>query len=310
MATDQPLLSRQRVFGCKVEVTTGTAESITAAEGAYNVFDADLSPEVTMHARPGQSNLSPRTAVAGMRAGRYRFRTELVGSGTSGLAPTWAGTLLLACGFENSSGTTYVPNTDGATTLTMAAYEDGRSRLLVGSMGTCVLTFRAGAPVDMAWEFLGKLGVHGDSTIIAPTYPTTLPPRFGGATLTVGGTAFKIAEMTISLGSELILRENQADATGIHAAYIVGRDVRVTMDPEAVLHATRDWHAAWLAGTEYALSCAVGTASGNTVTITAPKMQIHEYPVGDRNGILVDQLTFACNRSVALGDDEISIVFS
>ena len=309
MAVDSPLLTRQRVFAAKAEATTGTAESLTATDGAYNVFEPDFTPEITMNDRPGQSALSVLPSVAGTLMGRYTFETELTGDGGSGASGGSWETLLTACGFDESTNT-FTPATDATVTLTMASYEDGRRRLLVGAMGTFTMTFTAGNPVRIAWEFAGKLGAHADVAIIEPTRPTLIPPTFKSATLTVGAVAYKISQMTITQNAEVVMREDATDATGIHAAYIVSRGVMVSMDPEAVLHATVDWHAAWRAGTEYALNCVVGSDANNTITITAPKMQIRNNPVGDRNGILVDNLEFQCNRSAAAGDDELQIVLS
>ena len=309
MATDAPLLTRQRVFAAKIETTTGSVEALAAADATTNVFDPVFTPDVTTNERTGQSNLSHRTAVHGTRAGTFTLETELVGSGTSGSDPLWASTLLNACGFT-ASGQTYSPDTDSVTTLTMGTYEDGRNRLLLGCMGTFTMTLTAGNPVRVAWEFSGKLGVHTDVALLAPTYDTTLPPRFASATVTIGGNNYKVNEVVIASNCEVVMREDASDVTGIHAHYIVARRPTVTIDPEAQLYATKDFHADWLAETEAAINIVVGSATGNTITLNAPKAQLTNAPVGDRNGLLVEALEYQCNRSAALGDDELTVAFS
>ena len=49
-----PLLRRRAVFAAKTETTVGTAETITASEGAYNARDFSIQPTVAVTRREGQ----------------------------------------------------------------------------------------------------------------------------------------------------------------------------------------------------------------------------------------------------------------
>lgn len=318
MATDRPLIRRRRIFGCEVETTTGTAVTLDNDSGAYNAYDVELSPDVAMTERQQSGTLSMLDAIPGPRRGTMTLKTHMVGSGATGV-PTWADSLLKACGFTNS-GAAYSPSSTGQTTLTMGSLEDGRLMSLAGAMGTFTWTFTAGQPVEMDWNFTGKVIQPKAQTIIGPTRPTTVPPRFAAGTLTLGGGAIgKVSQVTIAMNNEIILREDATadddgersnDGTGYHAAYIVGRDITVTMDPEAVAFGTKNWYQDWMDGDELALSLVVGSASNNTMTIAMPKLQPHNVQPGDRNGLMIDQITSKPNANSDTGDDEMSITFS
>jgi hypothetical protein len=310
MAVDAPLLTRQRIFAASVEVTTGTAETLAAGDGAMNVFDAEINPNIEMTARPGQSSLSMLPAVHGARGSGMTLATYLVGNGASGM-PLWADTLLLAAGFSESGGT-YKPITGSTamTTLTAGVYEDGRLRTMSGAVATATMTMTAGEPVRIEWELSGKFEAPADTALITPTYPTVIPPRFASATFTIGGTSYKVAELVLTLNNEMVMRQDATDATGYFSSVVANRDFKITVDPEAQLFATQDWYTDWFNHTEAAINIVVGSAANNTVTINAPKASIHNVQHADRDGIMTDALEFGLNRNAAAGDDELSIAFS
>lgn len=318
MATDRPLIRRRRIFGCEVETTTGTAVTLTDSSGAYNAWDVQLSPDITMNEREQSGTLSMISAVPGPRRGTMSLKTHMHGNGASGAA-TWASTLLKACGFTNS-GAVYSPTSTGTTSLTMGSLEDGRLMSLVGAMGTCTMNFTAGNPCEMDWNFTGKVIEPQAQALISPTRTTVVPPRFAAGTLTLGGSAIgKVSQLSIALNNEVVLREDptadddagrSGDGTGYHAAYIVRRDITVTADPEAVAFATKNWYEDWMDGDVLALSLVLGSDSNNTMTIAMPKLQPHNVQPGDRNGLMVDNLTWKPNANSDTGDDEMSITFS
>ena len=53
-----PLLRRRAVFAAKTETTVGTAETITASEGAYNARDFSIQPTVAVTRREGQGGFN------------------------------------------------------------------------------------------------------------------------------------------------------------------------------------------------------------------------------------------------------------
>ena len=310
MAVDAPLITRQRVMAASVEATTGTAETLDATDAAFNVFEHNPGFDIEMNERQGQSSVSPLKAVAGKQSFTYGFETELVGQGSSG-DPGWASTLLKAAGFNNS-GSVYTPRTGLASpvTLTLGHYVDGNLYRGAGCVLDLTMAFTTGNPVRMQWSAQGKYVAPSADAILAPTYPTTMPPAFRGGTLTIGGTSYKVSELQIAMNNQIVMREDPEDGTGIHAYVIVDRGIRITMDPENVGQGTKDWQAELIASTTAALSIVVGSAGNNIMTIGAPVLQPMTANPGDRGGIWVDQIEFQCARSAAAGDDELSLTFS
>lgn len=310
MAVDTPLLRRRRVFAAKVETTTGTAIALGASDGTFNAFDPEITADIPFNRREGQgASLDPLTGIAGARGAKVKVMVEANGATA---VPAW-GTLLLAAGGSLSSRTyTFPTSAINTTTLTMGFYEDGWLRQAAGCKLNWNLKGENGKPAMCTFEGTGLWQPPTAVALIAPTYETTLPPRVASMTLTIGAVAYKVADFELDLGNEIVYREDVTDVTGYHSAAITNRNITFKVSPERVALGTKDWYADYLAGTEAALSLILGTASNNIITIAAPKLQLAAPPeAGERNGILVDNLTFQLNRSAAAGDDAItSVVFS
>ena len=60
-----PLLKRRRVLAAKVEATSGTAETLTSAEGAFNAYDVMIQPEIDKEPREIQGSFGSLAAVPG-----------------------------------------------------------------------------------------------------------------------------------------------------------------------------------------------------------------------------------------------------
>ena len=302
------LLTRQRVMGAKIETTVGTYAAPAAAQCVFNVFDANMAIDFDYVDRPGQSALSPLPGTTGPRASEFTFSTNVQNSGSS-TNPQWASALLLACGFK-ASGDTYSPDTGNAapTTVSLAHHEDGRIRKMAGCVGDVSMTFTAGRPVMANWTFRGKYVAPASGALLTPTYPTAVPPRFASATVTTGGTARIVNEITLNLNNEIKLREDATDDTGYISAVIVNRRITWSIDVEAAL--AKDFYADLTGNTEAAIVVAIGTGSDGIVTFNSPKAQITNVQPGDREGIVTDNLEFVANRSAAAGDDELTVVFS
>ena len=318
------LLVKRRILAAAIESTPGTAETLDAGDAALNVFDVVVNPNIEMSERMGQSTFSPLPAVPGARAGTLAFKVNLHGSGASGGAsPDWADTLLPACGLVETDDVFQVnssyPSAAGSVkTVTLGVYEQGLTganalmKKLKGAMGTASFHFEPGKIGYVEFTFTGIWLAPTDATMLAPTYPTVIPPRLAGSATTIGAWSPKYAELSLDLGNDVQLREDPSDASGYLCAYIGGRTVTGTLNPEADLVTDRDSYGTWLAGTEAALSAQLGAGGDdfNTLTFAALKAQLTNVQEGDRNGNQIDDITFQCNRSAAGGDDELTITFS
>lgn len=298
-----PLLRKRSVIAYKVEGTPGTAESLTAAEGAFNAYNVQVTPSITMNLREGQSALSPLLAIAGPRSATIAYEVDLY------TAPAWE-SMLGACGLYEASADIWTPSTVTSNWkwATVGWYMDGRFYSIKGAMGTATFQFRAGSVSRVRFEFTGPVSAWGtDVAIIAPTSPLTAAsaPRWASSTLTWGGIAGAVSTLDIALNNQVTLLEDPTNATGFSRAWIASRAIGGTCDPEEALAATRDDMGNWLGATEIALSIAYGTMS-----FSVPKLQWTNLPTGERNGVSVLNATWQANRSAAAGDDELSIDLS
>lgn len=304
------LVRRRRIFLAATEDTDGTAEALSATDGDFIAFDRELNPEIQMNRRERQDGFGYHTSVPGARMGTLPVMIHLHGSGGSGTPSI--GRLLLACGATESTGTYSWGDATAYSTLTAGLAEDGRLRQISGAMGNLEMNATSGNPVEMSFNFTGKLLETKTLSFPSPTFPSVVPPRFAGATLTIGGTSYKMSTVGLNLNATVTMREDPAanddaersgDGTGYHGAQIVNIDPVFTFDPEASV--SKNWIEDALDGDTAALSMVVGDDSNNTMTISASALQIRTPGTGDRNGLIVENLEMECTGSTLF-----SIAFS
>lgn len=315
MAQDTaPILARKRRFAFEIETTTGTYETLAAADGVTPIEADPTTPLITYGTevvnRENTETLSKKLQYFGAQSAGSVFRQFMYGSGSSGSLPHWT-KLLMACGFAESGGV-FTPITGEVDTLSFLEYRPGYgTKYVVGAQGNAVFRGRRGEPMAIDWTFTGKRKAPDATTISAPTYDTTIPPRCAGGTLTLASTTYRIDEIEIDLGNVVILREDLTDATGYRSAYITDRAPIVRLALESVAIATKDWYAAHLASTTTALAWTIGSTANNTFAWAMPKMQLVTDPnEGDRNGMLTNVLEFQMSENATTGDDEMSLTLT
>jgi len=304
-----PTIARRSVLSAKAETTPGTAIAMSASDATFNATNVQINPVIEFEPREGQGGgLSQLAGTLGAYEGVATFSTEFYGGSS---APAWMTTLLLGCGYV-ASGLVYSPSSlppeaagSGTKNLTIGT-TDGRRRFIYGAMGNAVFRGIAGKRVMIDWTFRGLWGDPSDVAILAPTYETTAPLRFASACITLAAYSPVVAEMTLDLGNEVVVRENAQNASGLHTAVIVGRRPVGQIMAEAQLIATWDVHAKWKAGILEALAATMGGA-GNGIAFSAPKLQITNLQEQVRNGLRYVAMDFQLNRSAAAGDDELTI---
>ena len=300
---DSAKLTKIRLLAAKEETTTGDAISLDATDADYNVMNPVLTPEEATNERELQASLGQLARVAGADRATITFSVELSGSGASGAVPPWASTFLPACDMVDAAGT--FTFTRGEKSVTIVFYEDGLKKTLAGCRGTFSIVAEDGAPAMVNFEFTGKYTGEADDTILAPTFPTVIPPTVKGTTLSFHSVTPKVSRVQIDTNNEVVLREDITDATGYHAAAIVNRKPSIVLDPEAGTVATKDWVAIRNASTAGSLNFVIGSATNNTVTIAASAVTINRAPSGDRNGILTKAIEGQFNSATPF-----SIAFS
>jgi len=310
-----PLLKRIQTMAAKIETTIGTAETLTAAEGAFNAYDLEIQAEIDVEQREAQGSFNYLSGVPGPYAGSMTFKTDMGWDGAA--VPSWASVLFPACGFTESAQV-YTPVSEGpgsnVKTATIGIFKDGVYKKLAGAVGNFKINAPSGRIIFVEWEFKGVWQSVTDSAIIAPTYPTAQPLRFASSTVQYNSVDQCVENVTFDAGNEIILRECPDTASGYKSGLIVSRYPMININPEAQLVATEDRYGDWTAGNEYAFSCAfdgpTGAVSNGNVTLSAPKAQIFNVQEGDRNKLMIDEVELMCNKNGANADEEVSITFT
>lgn len=306
-----PLLKRKRVFAAKAEGTIGTAEALTATEGAFNVYDLVIQPQIEVEDRPAQGSFNQLTGTPGARLGTATFRTDLGYNGTT--VPTWASVLMPACGWVNTAGV-FTPRSEppgtNVKTLTIGGYVDGLFKTIYGAVGNWTATCPNGRLASIEWTFQGLWGAPTDVALIAPTYPTETSLRYAAATSTFDATPLCVENITFSSGNTIKMIECGDSVTGFKHGIITDRRPIITANPEATLVATDNRYGDWVAGTEGILSVELDGPSTSTVEFNAPKAQIRNVQEGDREGLVIDDVEWSCNRNGTANDQELSLTFT
>lgn len=308
------LLRKLSVLGAKIESTVGTAATLAAADCTVNAYDFVINPEFDFQERQGQGGFGRLASIAGARRGRATFSIDLAYDGST--VPAWADLFLPACGFVKSSTTFYpktqVPDTGtDVKTLTIAGFFNGVRRMIYGAAGTARIVLPTGRMGRIEFDFQGVYADESDVAIPSSiNYVNTLPLRVAGGATAWSSYNLCLESATIDLGNVVTARECSTTEAGIDNFVITDRNIRITGNPESKLIATQDRYSQFKNMTEAALSFTIDGPSTSTLVITAPKAQLVSKPMGDRNGIMIDQLEWQANKNVDTADQELSIAFN
>ena len=313
------MLKKRRVLVAKIESSEGTAETLSGSDGGILAIDPKLDPDIAMGERsPAMATMSKLQQVPLGSIAKLTFKAEMKGAGSaysSNNTPA-LGKFLRACGFletvtttSSAEKATYTPASTGAPSLTLALYEDGVIKKMVGARGAVKISAKTGEIAYAEFEFTGVWGGATDGALVSPTYEGTIPPVFLGSTLSVGGHTMIAAGIDFDLGNKLHIRKDPTAASGYKSAVIVDRNVTGKFDPEMEVVALHDFFGLWKAGTAAALVMVpVGGTQYNRYKITAPKLAYTKVGDADRDGLVVADTAF--QLAMSSGDDEIVIEFS
>ena len=273
-------------------------------------------PAIPIERREGQGGFNYHKGVPGGMQGTCNIVHDIAYNGTA--IPTWASTLLPACGFV-ATGTAFNPMSVGPgtttslpRTLTIGHYHDGKLRQLSGAMGNAVFTFPTGMPAFVTFTFTGKYFENEtDIALIEPTYPTDESLRFADGTIAWASANLCTSSASIDLGNSVIMREcaETNNRTGFKSAIITNRAPVITADPEAVLVATQNRDSQWVDMTTGALAITLNGAGNSTLVFNAPAAQLENKQGGNRNDMITDDLTWLATKDTT-PDRELAITFT
>jgi hypothetical protein len=309
------MLTRKGVILCKIESSYGVDPTPTVADNAILVSNIDMKVAGEQVLRDYlKSSLSPLQCMRGIKHAEISFETELKGSGSRGSLPAWGweGVLFRACGMLETvnagASIVYTPVSTGQESCTLYVYKDGIFHKCLGCRGTYKINAEVGKPGKVSWKFNSLYTVPADATPASQTFSTVVPPICLGTTFTIDSYGSVFEKLELDINNSLAPRRSMNSATGIVEWIIAGRDPQGSFDPETVLEATKDYWADWAAANGLALSCAIGSATGNIITLAAPKAQYKEITYQDRNSILAYQIPL--HLGLNSGDDELTITIT
>lgn len=309
------MLTKKALLLAKIEVTYGTDPTPVPASDSILVMNLVVSVPSDKLDRPVvRPSLSQIPHLIGKKHVEITFETELKGSGTAGTAPE-IDPLLRACGWDvtnvPATSDTYDLVSTGFESCTIWAYLDGLLHKIVGCRGSVEFTGEAGAQPRLAWTFQGLYATPTDATIAASSaFDSTKGPVFMGATFTYGAYAAIIQQLSLNLNNEFYQRESVIATHGIVGIEIVGRTPGGSINPEAIIEATRPWWANWEAASGATLAVVIGGTAGNIITINSDANGCVKESIawGDRNGVRIYDIPFGLYGSS--GDDELQLVFT
>ena len=319
------MLSKKQIIGIKSEVTQGTPIALTATD-YFLASNADINPVVELLPRDyAHMTLGQLAAVVGQVYVEIKFSMHVKGSGTAGTAFAPLSAVLQAAGMIETivatTSVTYAPLSNASAgfytlgkSATVEFYHDanatvtGHKWAISGAVVTALKMAcdKAGhivtLDVTMRGLYSAVTGATGPATV---TYSSTLPPIFQNAALAIDSYSGVVSKFEIDFGIESTIREDLSSAYGIKGFQVTGRKPKLTIDPEMTLVAAYDWFGKFVSGAQGTFTALLGGTAGNKTTITAPKAQYAGVTYGDRNGILIGQVSAQLNEST--GDDEFSI---
>lgn len=311
-------LNKNKILLIKRESVYGTDPVPTVSENAIEAKNIKIEYNGDLLERDlVRSTLSNSAPIMGQRWAELSFQVEIKGSGTKGTAGR-IGDALVACGLTETaaagSSVTYTPCDSTFLSATAYLYElqdTGNCKLhkITGCRGTVSFDFEAGKIATAEIKLQGLIDeISDESEPSAPTYETTKPPIVENSTFTLNGVTSLIAQaVKIDMANEVVKQDDISSATGLKGFLITGRKPAGSINPEAVLKATYDFVGDWQAATERALSLVLGSAAGNKLTVTAPKLVLEKVGAGERSGIRTEDLAF--RLALNAGGDELVLKF-
>jgi hypothetical protein len=302
--------TREQAIFVEVEAVAGVAETLV---GADCVQVQDLQPNLAEDLRMVEreiirASLNPEQAVYGGALLGFQFTAELKGSGTIDVPPRY-GDLLQACGMTETinaaASVVYTPNSTLSThkTVTIGYKEGGNYRIAKGCRGTFSLDLTAGQYGKLTFNMKGRISSESAAAAPTPSFETTVPRPFVGATFVIGSFAAPISKLMLDVQNNVVVSPNPNDAEGFGEIRIVGRNTKGSVDPERELISTKDYVALFRAGTTQAIQTGtIGSVAGNRFALAIPLAYFRNPAAGARDEVLTYDIEFGAKDTDGAND--------
>lgn len=268
---------------------------------------------------PGELFTVSSGVCIGRVVGRMNSATSFAHVPTSGAIATGVtitgstsgAVCVAAANAAGSKGFDYRPYSSGIPSVTVGVYRDGMLFRLAGARGNVSIEGNVGEPAFLNFTFSGVRVAATDTALLTVTHETTEPPAFKSATTYIDSLQAVYSAMSVDMGNVLAQRESAAASAGVLSYYITDRDPRLTIDPEMVLVATKDFHGRLHSASTGWWSTQVGSTSTNRVLLGSPKVQYLGVGHGDRSGLFIANLEYGLVApDSSSGDRELQIALT
>lgn len=265
---------------------------------------------------PGETFTTSSGSKRGKIVQRHNSVTTLYYCATSGaltsgatiVGDTSSATCVAAATPAASQGFGYWPISASDPSVGIGVYRDGLLKSVAGCRGTVTIEARAGEPAFLNFSFDGVYQSVTDASMLSVTYESTDPPAFLSATTYVDGLQAVFSQLACSVNNTLAMRESAAASKGILSTKITDRDPKLTIDPEMVLVATKDFYGRLHSASSGYWATKWGSTAGNILSIGSPRIYYEGVGEGDRTGLQIANLEFGLKAAtVSGGDDELII---
>lgn len=307
------MLWRKKVLLAKIEGTYGTDSTPTGGDDAMLVANVTVQPfqSETVQRETVQPYLGARGIFHVGQRVMLEFDVELAGGGAVDTPPPY-GPLLRACGLDEtinaSTSVVYAPVSESFESVTIHFHQDGSKHAVVGARGTCSLRLNVKQLPYVHFAMTGLYVAPAAASDPTPTLtgfqtPLTVSNDNTG-TFTLHSHSGKLQSCELNLGNAVVHRE----LVGEESVQITDRQSAGTIVIEAPALGTKNFFAAAAAGTQAALQVIHGSATGNTVQVDAPKVQLVNPQYQESDALVMLQMGLELVPNA--GDDELTLTFT
>lgn len=303
MAYAGGLLARRKVIHVLNETDKGVAE--TTGLVALFCLDPKIESAAEFIEREGAGKYLGfnELGIFGDEVGVFTGRVEFRGNGTDAME-AGISALLQSSGFLNTAEA-YSPFLTVAAqkTCTIEYHDDGLLKILSGAVAqSLTISGEQGKPVYGDFTMLGKYAAVTDEALPAYAPDDEPPPLMGSGSFSYAAdSGVLISKFSVDMGLVTTLRSGSAN---LHYV-ITNRKPVISMDPEQDLVANLDLDGFRTGRTTKDFSLVIGAAAGKKITFNAPAVQTRSLADGEREGLLIYDLTGQCN--ISAGNDEFTI---
>lgn len=314
-----PFRMRRRLVLAKIESEYGTDSAPVVGSNAVLCRSVTVTPQAGEY--PSRDLLRPHygnsPVLPAEKHVELQLEVELAGSGTAGTAPAW-GPLIRACGFAEtltaSTKADYTPVSTGESSITVWVHRDGILHKFTGGRGSFQISMSKNQIPTISFNFLGIIGEAAITDVAMPTSgvdytawktPVVVSTENTTEVQVLNSEATPITlpwnQLDIDIGAEVI----RAPLIGNSDIMIVDRQPSGTLIVQEPPLATLNLYSKVTTATVDAFAVTHGTAAGNIVAITGPKVSCGQITEQDTQGL--QMLSLPLQFVPDAGNDEITI---